>query len=103
MENIENLKALGESLGYEGHGLRVFLKDQQNRLHDDKLREKEQLEHELLLKARNKDGQVKHVKWKFSAKGKCAKLKLNKKSTKEKCVKSNLSPKGSAQKSARRR
>ena len=48
MENIENLKALGESLGYEGDVLKVFIKDQQYQLCDerlakrDKLREKEQ-------------------------------------------------------------
>ena len=63
MENIENLKALGESLGYEDDALRTFVKEQQDCLRDEpiakckELRVKEQPEHELLLKTCEKDVQ----------------------------------------------
>ena len=36
METIENLKAQGEALGYEGDALRAFNKDQQDRLRDER-------------------------------------------------------------------
>ena len=63
MENIENLKALGESLRYEGDALRVFVKDQQDRLgveplaKREELLEKEQREHKVMLKARENDAE----------------------------------------------
>ena len=63
MENIENLKALGESLGYESDALRTFVKEQQDRLRDEplakweELRVKDQREHEFLLKTCEKDVQ----------------------------------------------
>ena len=43
MEKIENLKALGESLGYEGDALRAFVKDQQDRLRVERLAKREEL------------------------------------------------------------
>ena len=36
MEQIQQLRQLGESLGYEGHALRVFAKDQQDMLRDER-------------------------------------------------------------------
>ena len=36
METIENLKAQGVALGYEGDALRAFIKDQQDRLRDER-------------------------------------------------------------------
>ena len=41
METIENLKAQGEALGYEGDALRAFIKDQQDRLHDERKAQRE--------------------------------------------------------------
>ena len=63
MVNIGNLKALWESLGYEGDALRAFVKEQQDRLRNEHLAKREELrvkelrKHELLLKACEKDGQ----------------------------------------------
>ena len=55
METIESLKAQGEALGYEGNALRAFVKDQQDRLRDERqeqliTREMEARERELALK-----------------------------------------------------
>ena len=36
METIENLKAQGEAIEYEGDALRAFIKDQQDILRDDR-------------------------------------------------------------------
>ena len=36
IETIENLKAQGEALGYEGVALRAFIKDQQDKLRDER-------------------------------------------------------------------
>ena len=49
METIENLKAQGEALGYEGDALRAFIKDQQDRLRDERKaqREAQAREHKL--------------------------------------------------------
>ena len=41
METIENLKAQGEALGYEGDALRAFIKDQQDMLRDEKKAQRE--------------------------------------------------------------
>ena len=41
METIENLKAQGEALGYEGDALRAFDKDQQDRLRDERKAQRE--------------------------------------------------------------
>ena len=41
METIENLKAQGEALGYEGDALRAFIKDQQDRLRDERKAQRE--------------------------------------------------------------
>ena len=41
METIENLKAQGEALGYEDHALRAFIKDQQDRLCDERKAQRE--------------------------------------------------------------
>ena len=41
METIENLKAQGEALGYEGDALRAFKKDQQDRLRDERKAQRE--------------------------------------------------------------
>ena len=125
MENIENLKALRESLGYEGDALRTFVRKQQDRLRDEplakceKLRVKEQHEHELLLKTHEKNAQ----EWEHEIDRECEEkeheceqkarefelqrkreetLKLNCKSKKGWRVKGNLSSKGST-KSAKKK
>ena len=41
METIENLKAQGEALGYEGDALRAFIKDQQDMLRDERKAQRE--------------------------------------------------------------
>ena len=41
METIENLKAQGEALGYEGDALRAFIKDQEDRLRDERKAQRE--------------------------------------------------------------
>ena len=41
METIENLKAQGEALGHEGNALRAFIKDQQDRLRDERKAQRE--------------------------------------------------------------
>ena len=41
METIGNLKAQGEALGYEGDALRAFIKDQQDRLRDERKAQRE--------------------------------------------------------------
>ena len=41
MDTIENLKAQGEALGYEGDALRAFIKDQQDRLRDERKAQRE--------------------------------------------------------------
>ena len=41
METIENLKAQGEALGYEGDALRAFIKAQQDRLRDERKAQRE--------------------------------------------------------------
>ena len=41
METLENLKAQGETLGYEGDALRAFIKDQQDRLRDERKAQRE--------------------------------------------------------------
>ena len=41
METIENLNAQGEALGYEGDALRAFIKDQQDRLRDERKAQRE--------------------------------------------------------------
>ena len=41
METIENLKAQGEALEYEGDALRAFIKDQQDRLRDERKAQRE--------------------------------------------------------------
>ena len=41
METIENLKAQGEALGYEGDALRALIKDQQDMLRDERKAQRE--------------------------------------------------------------
>ena len=41
METIENLKAQGEALGYEGDALRAFIKDQQDMLRNERKAQRE--------------------------------------------------------------
>ena len=47
METIENLKAQGEALGYEGDALPAFIKDQQDRLRDERKAQREAQAREL--------------------------------------------------------
>jgi len=51
MEQIQQLRQLGESLGYEGNELRAFVKDQQDRLRDERAALRQEQKNELECKA----------------------------------------------------
>ena len=56
METIENLKAQGEALGYEGDALRAFIKDQEDRLCDERKAQREpQARERELVEARERE------------------------------------------------
>ena len=55
METIENLKAQGEALGYEGNALRAFIKDQQDRLSNERKAQHEAQAREREAQARKRE------------------------------------------------